>query len=312
MRKPILVTDGFEKLQEIEIPDTGVKMLGLEVAHPQAPKARPYRFPKAETADVAAGVKLGLNIMLTGPTGCGKTSLPTAIAAKLGRPLVRFNMNGETRVAHILGQQRPVAQEGVLTLVFSLGVFAQAMRDGYWVILDEIEAALPSVLFVLQPVLEEGNRSIQIPDTGEVIHAHPEFAIFATGNTLGYRAAARAKYAGTNVLNSAFVDRFGMVIDCAYPSRQEEVERVRVHVPDCDSDYIDGICRTAEELRRDSGFRADFSTRRCIQWARLLAPYANDVLQTAELAFVRKLESPTDAKVAREVIRRIFGYSQGV
>ena len=110
------------------------------------------------------------------------------------------------------------------------------------------------------------------------------------------------------LMNAAFIDRFGMVISCDYPDRLEELERIRVHVPNLIEDYIDGVCRVAEELRRDERFRADFSTRRCIQWARLIEAYNNDVLRAFELAVARKFESATDAKISREVVQRIFGY----
>ncbi len=151
---------------------------------------------------------------------------------------------------------------------------------------------------------------LHIPETRDTIRAAPSFAIFATGNTIGYRATARAKHAGTNPVNAATLDRFGMVIACDYPDRAEEIERVQCNVPTCDAAFVDGICRVAEELRKDSNFRADFSTRRLVQWARLIARMDNDVLRTSELAVVRKLESATDAKVARQVIRRIFGYPE--
>nr|MCH9836952.1 hypothetical protein [bacterium] len=49
-------------------------------------------------------------------------------------------------------------------------------------------------------------------------------------------------------------------------------------------------------------------TRRVIQWARLLPHFDFDVLRAFELSCVRKLENPTDAKVAREVCKRIFAY----
>jgi len=298
---------------EIEVPDTGVMMVGLKQAHPQAPSpsvAQKYRFPKDVVEEVAVAIHLGENIIFTGPTGCGKTSLPTALASHLGRPLMRFNMNGETRVSNLVGMNKPAAKDGVLTLLFVLGMLAQAMREGWWVILDEIEAAIPSVLFVLQPVLEAGNRSLQIPETGEVIVAHPEFRIFATGNTLGYRASARARYSGTNMMNAAFIDRFGVVIDCRYPSLEEEHERLTCHCPDVDDDFIEGIARVADALRKDEKFKTDFSTRRCIQWAKLLPHFDYDVIRTAEMAWIRKLESPIDAKVAREIVRRKFGYGE--
>lgn len=298
------------KLVDIDIPDTDVTMKGYKKPHPRAPQVRPYRYPKQQVEDIAIAVEESINVLLTGPTGCGKTSIIIALAAVLGRPLIRFNMNGETRVSSLIGQKRPATKDGALTLEFTKGDLAIAMQEGYWVLGDEFDAAPPPVLFVMQPVLEEDNRTLHIPDTGERIVAHPEFRFFATGNTIGYRAAMRARHAGTHMMNAALVDRFGMVISADYPERMEEIERLKVNVPECEEGFVDGICRVAEELRKDDKFRADFSTRRCIQWARLVHRYDYDVLRAAELAVVRKLESATDAKVCREVTRRIFGYGE--
>jgi MoxR-like ATPase len=294
-----------------EIPGTGIKMMRRAERHPLAPEKRPFVFPEDQVRDVSIAWKLGMNTMLTGPTGCGKTALPRAVCAELGEPLIRFNCDGETRVSNLRGMNIPCAKDGVLTLQFSPGDLAICMREGYKVLLDEIDAALPSVRFVLQPVLEEDNRTLHIPETSETIVASEGFGVFATGNTIGYRAVARASHAGTTNMNAAFLDRFGMVIACDYPSRQDEFKRVKVNVPDCDDDIVDGICRCAEELRADEKFKSDFSTRRCIQWARLMVEFGYEhILHTSELAAVRKLEFPTDAKVAREVIARLFGYKE--
>lgn len=280
--------------------------------HPMAPPEKPYRFNEDQLLELRAGLELRTNIMLAGPTGCGKTSLPTQLAARLGQPLVRFNMDGETRVSHLRGQQRPAAEDGVLTLKFSAGDFAEAMRRGWWVLLDEIDAASPNVLFVLQAALEEGRRTLHVPETGETIHAHEDHVVFATGNTVGYRSTSRARHAGTHPLNTAFLDRFGMVIAVDYPQQAEEFERVKCHAPGLADPLVDAITRVAAKCREDKDFRADFSTRRCIQWARLCEVYdvaskgKRDLFEKAfEATVVRKLESPGDAKVAREVFQRL-------
>jgi cobaltochelatase CobS len=302
----------------------GVMMEGRDPAHARAPRVEPYRFPSKLVEEIAIAQRLDLNVMLVGPAGSGKTSLPIQIAARLGIPCVRFNCNGETRVAHLRGQQRPTAQDGVLTLAFAPGLLAAAMRGGWWVVLDELDAAPPPVLFVLQPVLEEGRRSLDVPETGERVEAHPDFRVFATGNTIGFRARSRAKHAGTNAMNTALVDRFGMLLEVAYPSRVEENEILKLHAPKLAAQgpgavIIDGVCRVAEKLRSDDRFRSDFSTRRCIQWVRLIEQFPVsdhttkrelpwDVLRAAQLAVLRKFESPTDAKVAYEMVCRTFEY----
>jgi MoxR-like ATPase len=296
---------------EHTIPGTDIKMSKRAERHPLAPEKRPFIFPSDQVKDVAVAMKLGMNVMLTGPTGCGKTALPRALCAELGEPLIRFNCDGETRVSNLRGMNVPAAEDGVLTLRFSPGDLAICMREGYKVLLDEIDAALPSVRFVLQPVLEEDNRTLHVPETGETIVAAKGFGVFATGNTVGYRASSRAQHAGTTSMNAAFLDRFGMVIACDYPNRAEEFKRIRVNVPECEEDIIEAICRVAEELRSDEKFKSDFSTRRCIQWARLMVEYDfENILHVSELALVRKLEFATDARVAREVIQRILGFAE--
>ncbi len=283
--------------------------------HPDAPKATPYRFDAKLTRDLSIALRTRQNVILTGPPGCGKTSLPIQIAAVLGRPVVRFNLDGETRRSHLIGMSRPATDaHGALTLRFDEGKLITALRNGWWVVLDELDIASPNVTATIHSLLED-ERTLMIPETGETVRAHAESMVWATGNTFGYRGSARARHNGTQMQNVAFVDRFGMVIAVDYPGIEEEIERVRLHVPNPDlADFVDGICRVADELRKDEKFRADLSTRRLIQWAKLVEhyPIANgsyDVLHPMELAVVRKLESPTDAKIVREVTQRIFGYT---
>jgi len=293
----------------VKIPGTDVSMLARRERGPDVPQARPYVFDPVQVRQVSVGVRLGMNIALTGPTGCGKTTLPLALASVLNWPVVRFNCHGETRVSNMVGLDRPAAKDGVLTLQFSERALLRAMRDGYWVVFDEIDAAAAPVLFVLQSVLEEGNRRVFIPELDAEVVAAPGFQVFATGNTLGYRNSTRSAHAGTNPVNDAFLDRFGMVIGCDYPAKDEEVARVSANVPDCPRMIVEAICRVASELRQDTKFRSDFSTRRCVQWARLVPELGGPaaIFEAADCAVTRKMKNAGDIAVFKEILQRICG-----
>lgn len=74
------------------------------------------------------------------------------------------------------------------------------MKNGHWIILDELNLAPTEILEALNRVLDE-NRECFIPETQEVIKAHSRFLLFATQNPPG-------KYAGRKVLSRAFRNRF--------------------------------------------------------------------------------------------------------
>lgn len=64
------------------------------------------------------------------------------------------------------------------------GVLIDAMRKGYWIILDELNLAPTDVLEALNRLLDD-NRELFITETQEVVKAHPRFMLFATQNPPG-------------------------------------------------------------------------------------------------------------------------------
>lgn len=83
---------------------------------------------------------------------------------------------------------------------FFLGLLVQAMRNGYWIILDELNLAPTDVLEALNRVLDD-NRELYIPETQQVVKANPNFMLFATQNPPGV-------YGGRKMLSRAFRNRF--------------------------------------------------------------------------------------------------------
>lgn len=58
------------------------------------------------------------------------------------------------------------------------------MRQGYWIILDELNLAPSDVLEALNRVLDE-NRELYIPETQTTVKANCKFRLFATQNPPG-------------------------------------------------------------------------------------------------------------------------------
>uniref|UniRef100_A0A5K4FCW8 Midasin n=1 Tax=Schistosoma mansoni TaxID=6183 RepID=A0A5K4FCW8_SCHMA len=169
---------------------------------------------------VAAGG--GLPVLLQGETSVGKTSLITYLAKRVGQVCYRINNHEHTDQQTYLGtytvsstayttqsntdnhnnqgNDNEALKKTSTSLVFKDGLLVKAMRNGYWIILDELNLAPTEILEALNRVLDD-NRSVFITETQETIKAHPHFRLFATQNPPGL-------YAGRKMLSRALRNRF--------------------------------------------------------------------------------------------------------
>ncbi|CCE62256.1 hypothetical protein TPHA_0C01000 [Tetrapisispora phaffii CBS 4417] len=136
-------------------------------------------------------------ILIQGPTSAGKTSMIKYLADITGHKFVRINNHEHTDLQEYLGTYT-TDDSGKLS--FKEGVLVEALRNGHWIVLDELNLAPTDVLEALNRLLDD-NRELFIPETQEVIHPHPDFMLFATQNPPGL-------YGGRKILSRAFRNRF--------------------------------------------------------------------------------------------------------
>lgn len=134
----------------------------------------------------------------------GKTSIVTALAAATHHRLVRINMSEQTDLMDLLGSDLPVEGGKAGEFAWCDGIFLQALKNGDWVLLDELNLAPQSVLEGLNSCLDH-RTEVYIPELDRTFHPPPSFRIFACQNPL-------QQGGGRKGLPKSFLNRFIKVI----------------------------------------------------------------------------------------------------
>jgi nitric oxide reductase NorQ protein len=154
--------------------------------------------------------KLKKFVLIEGHAGTGKTTSGLNFGLKENQGVYVFSCSMGVEVGQFIGKTVIDSETG--KPVWIDGVLTQAVKRGDIVILDEVDFAPTKILQRLQDLLQNRTLSI-IENGGEVVTAHPDFMVIATYNN-GYR--------GSNKLNEAFVDRFGIKLKFEYDNAIEK------------------------------------------------------------------------------------------
>jgi len=198
---------------------------------------------------------------ITGLSGNGKTTMVEQVCNEMNRECIRVNITAQTDEDDLLGGFRLVNGE----TVWQDGPVVIAMQRGAILILDEVDLASHKIM-CLQPVLE--GRGIYLKKVNRKVLPAAGFNIFATANTKGQGGDNSERFAGTTILNEAFLERFRITIEQDYPPITVEKKIVKAIMRDCecmDEQYADALCKWADIIRksyRDGATTEMISTRR--------------------------------------------------
>jgi len=267
-----------------------------------------YVFDKDLAANVLRAWELNERVLCYGPTGAGKSSLIEQLCARTGRPFVRVNCTGDMDTSMIFGQL--TAKSG--STIWVDGAVTEAVRYGAVFAWDEWDVTPPEISMGLQWLLEDDGKLFlkEMPGStkDKQIVPHEHFRIVAIGNTQGQGDETGA-HAGTNVQNSATLDRFGTAVYVDYLDASIEETMLTNRYPDTITKKAAKELVKLANLIRQGYKAAQFNLTMS---PRSLFSICNKVsfgmtLRTAfNLVYLNKLND-TQRKVADELFTKIYG-----
>lgn len=147
-----------------------------------------------------------LNCLLIGPAGSGKTHLAKQVAVCMSLDYSDISCSAGMSEGHLLGRLLPTGENGKFE--YSVSEFVKSYETGGVFLFDEVDAADPNTLLILNTCLANGHLTIPNRMHKPVAKKHKDFICLAAANTFG--TGADRQYVGRNQLDEAFLDRFRM------------------------------------------------------------------------------------------------------
>jgi cobaltochelatase CobS len=186
--------------------------------------------------------------LLSGPAGSGKSTSPAQYCALVQHPFMRLNGKTSVDASAFIG----FLWAGPNGTEFAEGLIPVGMRNGYYVLMDEVFKLPAEIQMSFQTVYEENGFLLLDEKPGllsdKLVKPHEMFRLMATDNVKGVGDNFE-KYGATQVQDVSTLDRFTLTCEVPYLSEEAEVEVLQQMFPDMPSDSIDRFVKLANLVR---------------------------------------------------------------
>lgn len=216
-----------------------------------------------------------LPVMLTGPTGCGKTRLVEHMGVVLDRPVVTISCHDDLGSSDLVGRFLVAGGD----VVWNDGPLTRAVKEGAICYLDEVVEARHDSLAILHS-LTDHRRTLYLDRAGAVIEAPDSFMLVCSYNP-AYRSSLKD-------LKPSFRQRFVTLAMDYLPADREAL--LLVAETGIDPAAAERLVRCATGIRRadDVLHFEPPSTRVLVAAARLVVAGATE-LEAAEACILAPL-----------------------
>lgn len=255
----------------------------------------------------AVAMEEGDTVMISGPTGSGKSTMVEQFCAQTKRPFIRINMTGDMESSSLFGQL--TVEDGATVWVD--GPVTEAVRHGGVVLIDEWEFCPPEITYGLQRLLED-NPELMLKEMPaglleRKIKPHKEFRLVMGGNTLG-QGDVSGEYAGAQVQSNATLDRYMTTIHLGYLPKNHETKVLKKAVPKLPADTVKQMLQFASFVRTghsNSLLSMTMSPRTLINWGKKII-YWGDPVVALNIAYFDKVAESERPEV-QKLIKKVFG-----
>lgn len=269
--------------------------LTVPTVFPEAPVNRASLGAKFITpswfAMMKAALDSGRHVSIAGPPGPGKSTAPEEYFIAKGQPFVVVNAEGGMRRRDLEGTKEIAPGRSF----FQCAEFAAAAIFGWACILNEVNAAEPDALLLINGVIEVPNA---IAVNGKTYPVHPNFRLVVTYNP---------GLTGTKPLPPAFKDRF-FPIKLGFVEDSFLRKLLAVHGMPQDAAYTTRMVNFAKEcweVQAKGGMRYQISPRRLFDAVFLLETMKLPLRQALEQSVLAAIDTVSDAQVVKGLIDKV-------
>ena len=281
-----------------------------DTSNPYVPKRiDSYVFDRSllrDTLFVLNNSDQDMGLWFAGPKGCGKTTCIKQVANRMNYPMITIQGHERLEIEDLVGFNKIINGQ----FQFVPGPLTIAMEQGTLFTLDEADQCPPSVTVCLHDILE-GEPLLLSSDGSRIVQPHPDFRLFATGNSNGLGDMS-GQYGGVLVQNTAYMDRFivanvdyvdpqieAAIIKGKYPGLTDEITERMVDYANTVRSLFTGNFKqptkyTDVQIDGSTQISSTLSTRGVMHWAKLANAFKNapnPMMYGLERVLINKAES---------------------